>query len=378
MEITYISSFDASNINSYSGTGYYIPYKLHQAGDSVSYIGNLSNINPISQRLKRKAYSLMGKNYLIERNPHVLDLWAREIKKKLNGRSKMLVSYSSQPFARLQSEIPKIFWTDAVFASMIDYYPVYSNLCSESIHHGNLMEKLALQNASCAVYSSDWAAQEAIRHYDISPSKIRVVPFGANIEVEHAQHDISEMASSKSKQLCRLLFLGVEWFRKGGDIAVKVAEDLNRKGLKTELSIVGVEPAEEVKKLDFVKSYGFISKSDSKAVALFRQIIRQTHFLLLPTRADCTPIVFSEMNAHGIPVITTNEGGIPSMITNGVNGFMLNKDSPVHAFSELVLASFTNWQQYIQLAESSFNEYKTKLNWEQSIPKFRRILEEFS
>ena len=376
MDISYLSSFDARDITSYSGTGYYIPKKLEECGDKVSYIGNLRNINPPYQKIKQKVYSLLGKNYLIERNPNILSLWASNIKKAMNPDTQVLLSYSSQPFAKLNSNKPMVFWTDAVFANMVDYYEVYSNLCRESVKHGNQMEYESIHNVTRAVYSSDWAANAAIKYYGASPEKIRVVPYGANIDVNYTIQDIQDRANRKSFEQCKLLFLGVEWFRKGGDIAVKVAGILNREGIKTQLSIVGVDPDEEVKNLDYVKCYGFISKSTNQGRELLQNIISESHFLLLPTRADCTPIVYSEMNAHGIPVITTNEGGIPSVIIDGVNGYMLDKESSTELFAKSIADIFTKRYRYIELSKSSFNEYKTRLNWDVSMKKFRDIMKE--
>lgn len=376
MNITYISSFDAKDVNSYSGTGYYIPKKLEDSGDKLNFIGNLSKLNPFSQKFKKHVYKLMGENYLIERNPMVLKTWGSFINKHLNPKTQLVLGYSSQPFARLVTSKPKVFWTDATFANMVDYYPVYSNLCRESIRDGNRMEHAAIHNASLAVYSSEWAAKTAVKHYGVSESKVRVVPYGANIDVDYSYSDILARTKQKPSDICNLLFLGVEWYRKGGDIALEVARALNRQGIKTRLSVVGVDPGEEVKALDFIKCYGYISKSTKEGRNLMHMIISESHFLILPTRADCTPIVYGEMNAHGIPVITTNEGGIPSLITNGVNGFMFDKESKIEVFSDCIIELMENEKKYMELAKSSFNEYKTRLNWDVSIKKFKKILKE--
>ena len=39
--------------------------------------------------------------------------------------------------------------------------------------------------------------------------------------------------------VCKLLFIGSDWYRKGGDIAVEIAGSLNAMGLKTELTMLG-------------------------------------------------------------------------------------------------------------------------------------------
>ncbi len=376
MRITYVSSFDATDIGSYSGTGYYIPKKLEELGDKVKYIGNLKELTPVAQRIKRRLYEYSGKNYLIERNPSVLRKWGKHIQQQIDPKAQVLVGYSSQPFAMLKSDKPKVFWSDAVFGSMIDYYPVYSNLCKESLNDGYKMERAALNNADIGVFSSEWAAKDAVRFHGANPDKLKVVTYGANIDVDYTMEDIEQRASGKDLSSCNLLFLGVEWERKGGDKAVEITRLLNENGINATLSVIGVDPGKHITDLDYVKGYGFVSKSTPDGKALLNDVISNSHFLLLPTRADCTPIVYSEFNAHGIPVITTNEGGIPSLVTDGVNGFMFDKDAYPEVFSNCIVNLLKNKAKYVDLSKSAFNEYQTRLNWNSAIKKFREILKE--
>ena len=376
MKITYISSFDATDISSYSGTGYFIPHKLKESGDTLKYIGKLKEHTPIYQKVKRKLYELSGKNYLIERNPALLSRWGAEIEKQLDISTEVLVGYSSQPFAGLNAKKPSVFWADAVFGSMIDYYPVYSNLCAESLRDGNAAEKAALDNVDIAVFSSKWAADAAVRLHGANPEKVRVVTYGANIDADYTLKEIEEKAKAKDMGVCSLLFLGVEWERKGGGKAVEITRLLNESGIPAKLSIIGVNPGEEISNLDYVEAYGFVSKSTAEGKQLLNDVIANSHFLLLPTRADCTPIVYSEFNAHGIPVITTTEGGIPSIVTNGVNGFMFDKDDKSEIYAQCILDLMMNKSEYTALSKSAFNEYESRLNWNSAIANFRNVLKE--
>ena len=127
------------------------------------------------------------------------------------------------------------------FVILIGFYDDYSKLSAETIRDGNRLEQKALDSAALAIYSSDWAAQTAINNYKVDATKVRVVPFGANIECDRSLNDIKSIVSSRSKGECNLLFLGVDWKRKGGDLAVKIAEELNKQGLKTKLHVAGIK-----------------------------------------------------------------------------------------------------------------------------------------
>ena len=68
----------------------------------------------------------------------------------------------------------------------------------------------------------------------------------------------------------------------------------------------------------------------------FLNILFNTHLLFVPTRADCTPIVFCEANAFGIPVITTDTGGVSSIIKNGENGFAFPLDATPDEYANTI------------------------------------------
>lgn len=68
--------------------------------------------------------------------------------------------------------------------------------------------------------------------------------------------------------------------------------------------------------------YPYIDKSSARGQKLFEQILRQSHYLIAPTLFDCFGIVYCEASAYGIPVLTTDVGGISQAVRNGHNGFL--------------------------------------------------------
>ena len=59
----------------------------------------------------------------------------------------------------------------------------------------------------------DLAHKHAIQYYGISPHKINVLPFGANLEDRYILHGVHNVV--------KLLFVGVEWERKGAELAIQ-------------------------------------------------------------------------------------------------------------------------------------------------------------
>jgi glycosyltransferase involved in cell wall biosynthesis len=373
MHISYITIFDALNIYNWSGLGLYIGKSLENEGADIDYIGNLqTRTNPV-YRIKGLLYNrLLRKRYLPEREHGIARRYAAQATARLKSNTDIIFSPGSMPIAFMENKRPKVIYSDATFMSLVNYYDFYFNVCAESLKKGNALEQQAYDSSSLLIYSSEWAATSAIKHYNIPPSKVKVVPFGANIECNRTVSNIKEIIDQRPKNKCILLFLGVDWIRKGGDMALQVATKLNEIGLNTELHIAGVHPNKELP--PFVKLHGYISKSTEEGRKRLNDLMANSHFLILPSKADCTPVVFSEANSFALPVISTKTGGIPTIIRDNVNGITYDMETPAIEYVEYIELKFRNYQQYIDLALSSFNEYQQRLNWKVTGKEIMKLL----
>ncbi|NHC33847.1 glycosyltransferase family 4 protein [Scytonema millei] len=384
MKLAYTTTYNAQDlgavsINEWSGTGYYIAQSLKQQSVSIEYFGPLKNSFSLQvlQKSKRHYYDAFQKRYIKNIEPLTIRSFANQISKKLSEtRVDAVFSATINPIAYLECQQPIVFWADATFANIIDFYPQYSNLCHESVENGHLMERAAIHNSKLAIYSSEWAAQKAIEFYQADPAKVKVVPFGANIENSKTLYEIKDLIDSRPLTRCKLLFIGVDWFRKGGDVALKVAYQLNNLGLNTELTVIGSQPVAEGSLPSFVKPLGFISKSTREGKERIQQLIGESHFLILPSLADCSPIVLCEANSLGVPCLSTKVGGIPTIIKTGLNGELFDKEAEVLEYCKYIVHLFTNYKEYKALALSAFNEYQTRLNWEVAGQTVKQLLRE--
>lgn len=379
MKIAYVTSYDARDVKSWSGTPFYMSQSLKDVS-SVEYIGPLKEkiSSKLILRSKQLLYKfLLGKRYVRDADILILKDFAKQTNAKLKTlKPDMIFSPVSYTLAYLECRQPMAFWADATFAGLIDYYPFHSNLCQESIKNGIAMEQAVFDNCKLAIFSSEWAAKSAIKNYRVDEAKVKVIPYGANIQCNRSLNDIKAIVESKPSNKCNLLFLGVKWLRKGGDIALELAKELNKAGLDTKLTIVGCQPDVEDPLPSFVNSLGFISKSTEAGRAQIARLLTEAHFLILPSRADCTPMVFAEANSFGLPCLTTNVGGIPTVIKNERNGKVFPNDASVTEYCEYVLDLLANYSQYKNLAESSFQEYQSRLNWSVAVQTVKQLLME--
>jgi glycosyltransferase involved in cell wall biosynthesis len=370
MKIAFCSTYDATDRGTFASMGYYQGRCLQEAGCDVDFLGPLTETRRYRSRAKQALHkALFHRHYSPQREPALIKDYARQIEKKISGKKYDIIfsaiSPASQPIAYLDTDIPIVFWTDAAFSGTVDFYPVYSSkfLTQDTIRNGMTNERNALERASLALYWSDWAAQCAIADYDINPAKVKVVPVGPCIESNRTLADVRTMVEARGFDTCRLLFMGVDWQRKGADTAVRVAARLNAAGVKTELSLVGCDPPQDLSLPDFIKPLGFINKATPDGARRMNELFASHHFMITPSRAECFGLVFAEANSFGMPALARAVGGIPTAIHNNINGYAFDRNANLDEYVGFIAHLMAEPARYRALALSSFNEFATRLNW---------------
>ncbi|MDE3084330.1 MAG: glycosyltransferase, partial [Verrucomicrobiota bacterium] len=229
MRIAFLATrfLDPDNIKSWSGLPFFMKRALERAG--VETVALRADDADQTSRWARFLYWrwMRGKRYLRYCDAGLLKNYARQYEADLATIAVDAVfSASTWLTAHLKTKLPTVFWTDACFAGMQDFYAAFSELAPPSIRAGHVIEQRALDRCARAIYCSDWAAGTARRFYRVDSAKISVVPFGANLPEPPNLEEVRAAVSMRSAARCNLLFVGVDWARKGADIAVQTVDSL--------------------------------------------------------------------------------------------------------------------------------------------------------
>jgi glycosyltransferase involved in cell wall biosynthesis len=201
---------------------------------------------------------------------------------------------------------------------------------------------------------------------------VKVIEFGANVKEE----DIFQPVSYSPEQTLQVLFLGVDWDRKGGDVAVDCVTHLNEIGIPAILHVVGTNSPKRHQDKSFINDFGFLRKNNPQEYDRFISIVRNSNLLLLPTRAECSAIAFCEASAYGIPVFTYDTGGIPNYVINGVNGYRLPLSASGADFATKIRSVIDNGELPV-LSEGCRKIYHERLNWRHWRSEFEDILKKY-
>ena len=156
--------------------------------------------------------------------------------------------------------------------------------------------------------------------------------------------------------------MGVDWDRKGGEVAVAAAEAMNRAGRRTELDVVGCVPPRGLP--DFVRVHGFISKRDPAGRQRLAALYARAHFVIGPSVAESYGIAFAEACCYGVPVLATDTGGVSTIVRDGITGQLLPPGASGDAYARVALGIMDDPDEYRRLALRARREYETRLNWD--------------
>jgi glycosyltransferase involved in cell wall biosynthesis len=132
-------------------------------------------------------------------------------------------------------------------------------------------------------------------------------------------------------------------------------------GLK--LHIVGCNPLVPSDISDVVQVHGLLNAGDSEDAEILRKLFLESHFLIVPTQAECFGLVFVEAHAFGLPPVARAVHAVPSIIEDGVTGLLLDRDAPASQYVERILALVNNRAAYLKMAYAARTRYEEKLNW---------------
>jgi glycosyltransferase involved in cell wall biosynthesis len=336
---------------------------LKRQGCEVSALGPVLSGARISLRCADiLTRAVLGKSYDYRHSFLVAKEYAYRFGRKLRrGNFDVIFApAASSEISLLETGLPIVYLSDVLFADYQGYHPNALNLLHASASEGDRIERLALRKSAAFICPSAWTARCAKQNYGMRPESIRVLPFGANLE-RIPTHE--EATRRKGLGTCRLLFLGVNWERKGGPIALETLQLLLAAGIDAELVVCGCVPPARVShpKLTVIP---FLSKREPSHIERLVQLLQSANFLILPTQADAFGIVFCEASSFGLPSIARNTGGVGGAITDGVNGYKLAPEEGAEAYARVILKLIQDPEAYHALCVSSRREYEQRLNWD--------------
>ncbi|MDJ1008341.1 MAG: glycosyltransferase family 4 protein [Paracoccaceae bacterium] len=360
LDIAMVTWQDARNPRSWSGSPHFMAQSLIRAGARLSYHGPDRTAGVLLARAENYARRKLGLPRRLVGNSRALATASRNALGDAARPDAVFSAAGSALVSDLRTDAPIFYSSDTTFRLIDGYYPAYSNISARSRREAEALERAAIARAALVFYPTDWAAASAIADYGADPARVRIVPYGANLA---EPPDRAEAEARERRAAPELLFVGVDWARKGGPIVVAALDRLRASGIAATVTIIGCVPPEADRR-DGMKVFAFLDKNDASDREEIARCYRAADFLFVPTRSECYGIVFCEAAAYGVPSITTDTGGVTGVVRHGETGFCLPPGDTGAGYADLIAALWADPARHAALCAAARADYETRLNWD--------------
>jgi glycosyltransferase involved in cell wall biosynthesis len=206
-----------------------------------------------------------------------------------------------------QPGIPHFIYTDHTHLANL-YYPGFD---ARRLYSRKWIEKERgiYRHARVIFTPSAFVAKSLIEQYGISESRIQCVGIGGNVPIPPPGSLPEDRYASKE-----ILFVGIEWERKGGPQLVEAFKEVAKDYPDAKLKIIGCSPDVDLRNCTILGRLPLEEVAKHFAAAAI---------FCMPTRHEPFGVVFLEAFAYRLPVIGSPVGALPEFIENGVNGYLV-------------------------------------------------------
>jgi alpha-maltose-1-phosphate synthase len=177
---------------------------------------------------------------------------------------------------------------------------------------------------------SDYLRGSFIEYFGVPERRVRTIGAGVNLET------LPEVPAAKPYDNKKLLFIGANFRRKGGELLLQAFPRVRAAHPTAELYIVGPRTAPAAAMPAGAVYVGFLSKKDPLQMRRFAQILADASLFVMPSVYEPFGIAPLEAMAYGIPAVVTDAWAFPEMVRPGVNGELVKPGDAADLAEKLI------------------------------------------
>jgi glycosyltransferase involved in cell wall biosynthesis len=176
--------------------------------------------------------------------------------------------------------------------------------------------------------------------------------------------EVSRPGSRSYAPPLRLLFVGREFIRKGGELLLRLFTE--RLSGRCTLTIVSSDPA-----LDGRALPAGVERLSSLSLEDLHQTFRDSQVFVFPTQQDFMPQVLAEALAFGVPCLANDVGAIRDLVHDNETGFLMPREAGLDAWASRIEQLAANPSELARLSRTARLFAEDKFN----PSRFRSVLE---
>jgi glycosyltransferase involved in cell wall biosynthesis len=215
----------------------------------------------------------------------------------------------------LMSRIPTMLSLDATPRNYDELAAWYGDkVHSAPVERAKLLaHRSVMRKARSFTTWSEWAKASLVSDYGADPGAVTVLHPGTTL----SNFPDPKTRGPRRPGPARLLFVGGDFPRKGGDLLL----DVFRRHLSRSCELHLVTGA-EIEPGGGVHVYRGVKPHSPELLRLYAD----ADVFVLPTRGDCLAVVLGEAMASSLPIVTTRVGAHAEAVVEGESGFVIDVD----------------------------------------------------
>lgn len=295
----------------------------------------------------RAASSKWALESCAQRTPRYFKAARALLSKALSRRRYQFTFQTQSLFDASQPSTPHFIYTDHTHLTNL-YYPSFdrSKLFSP---RWIALERTIYHNATLNFTMSSHVTRSLIEQYGCDPSKIECVAIGSNVASPN-EHGLSDARYASR----RILFVGIDWERKGGPLLVRAFRKVLDLMPDAQLTIVGCSPTIDVPNCEVL---GRLPLNELGAH------YGRSAVFCMPTQNEPFGVVFLEAFEHRLPVVATNIGALPDVVQEGVSGYLVETED-VDALADRLHRLLRSPELCKRFGKSGYAHVQSRYTWQ--------------
>jgi glycosyltransferase involved in cell wall biosynthesis len=251
------------------------------------------------------------------------ELWQRIHKAQNEGRKILFLGISpalyAYPALHYNGSYILTDWTRKL-------YDCFDNNYMSSPDWLTFIHKKVLNKQKYIIGLTEAVVQEINKDYEIPRDKIKKAKFPFCYQLEFFKASVN-----RQDEEVRILFVGGDFYRKGGNILLQWFKRQNNPNIK--LTIVTKSSVENYPKVTIKNNIDFYQPEHA-------EILKHHDIFVLPTDRDAYPLVLGEAACAGLAILTTkNALGAPEVVKQGINGYICDSQEQLLKQLESLIAN---------------------------------------
>lgn len=251
--------------------------------------------------------------------------------------------------------------------------PYFSKALLKYARRAFSYEKRTYESMQKILVMSEYWRKSFIENFDVPSNKVVNVGFGVNIDIPQS--------FTKKSNTKNIVFVGVDFVRKGGDILVKAFNEVitNPSHRDACLHIVGPKVIPEILTLSKysknIHFHGYLSRENPSDKIKLENVLLSGNLFVLPSLYEPFGNAGLEAMLYGMPVVAPNNWSFPDFIIPDKTGTLLENSVSAEELVHVITRYLDSPVTMVEQGACGYDLVVKKYSWENTIQNIAKSME---